>query len=410
MIPRPDEPLTLLGGLSAEAFLREYWQRKPLLVRQAVPGFESPLSPEELAGLACEEAVISRVVQERGAEGDWAVRHGPFEEEDFLALPETHWTLLVSDVEKHLPELRACLEPFRFVPDWRMDDLMVSYAAPAGSVGPHVDQYDVFLLQAHGRRRWQIDTALVDEDNFLPDLELRIIRDFTPAQEWVLEPGDMLYLPPRIAHHGIAEGPCMTWSIGFRAPAWRDLMASWVDERYASIPADDRYGDAGMSVQENPGEITPEALRRLIRGLRAALDTRDAELARWLGRHLTEPKAELLEHLPLPEPVSGDEARALLDRTDRLERHGAARLAWIRGEAGPILFVNGREHHMPPGCEPLVRLLCGEMSFETRSINQLADNLPEAEALLVDLCGAGVLLPIPGPSDQDAPANERKQM
>jgi 50S ribosomal protein L16 3-hydroxylase len=396
MIPRPDAPLTLLGGLSAEAFLREYWQKKPLLVRQAVPGFESPLSPEELAGLACEEAVISRVVQERGGEGAWAVHHGPFGEEDFLALPDSHWTLLVSDVEKHLPELRAWLEPFRFVPDWRMDDLMVSYAAPAGSVGPHVDQYDVFLLQAQGRRRWQIDTALVDEDNFLPDLELRIIRDFTPAQEWVLEPGDMLYLPPRVAHHGIAEGPCMTWSVGFRAPAWRDLMAAWLDARYESLPPDSRYGDAGLPVQDNPGEITCEALDRLISGLREAMNAGDRELAHWLGCHLTEPKAELLERLMPPEPRSVQDARRVLARASTLERHGAARLAWIRAEDGVHFFANGRQHTLGPGAEPLVRMLCGDMSYETESLRRLTHGEEGAETLLLDLCRAGVLLPVPG--------------
>jgi 50S ribosomal protein L16 3-hydroxylase len=395
MSPNPDEPLTLLGGLSPRQFLRDHWQQRPLLVRQALPGFESPLPPEELAGLACEAAVISRLVQERGGEGPWAVRHGPFEEGDFLTLPETHWTLLVSDVEKHLPELRACLEPFRFVPDWRMDDLMVSYAAPEGSVGPHVDEYDVFLLQAHGRRKWQISTAPSAPDNLLPGLDLRILREFEPEEEWILEPGDMLYLPPGVAHHGVAPEPCMTWSVGFRAPAWRDLIAAWVDARYEALPANRRYGDRELEIQDNPGEITTDALARLMAGMREAMSMNDAALTRWLGCHLTEPKAELLEHLPLPEPLTDDEARDLLHRPGRLERHGAARLAWMRLDDGLGLYVNGREHRLPPGAEPLVRTLCGEWTLEALLLRRLALGVGGAEALLLELCKAGVLLELP---------------
>ncbi|WP_081617203.1 cupin domain-containing protein [Thioalkalivibrio sulfidiphilus] len=390
----PDEPLTLLGGLTARAFLREYWQQKPLLVRQAIPGFESPLSPEELAGLACEEGVISRLVRERGETGPWALRTGPFDEDDFTSLPESHWTLLVSDMEKHLPELRASLEPFRFIPDWRMDDLMVSYAAPEGSVGPHVDEYDVFLLQAQGRRRWQIASQTVSGDDFLPGIELRILRDFQPDQEWILEPGDMLYLPPRIPHHGVAVGPCMTWSVGFRAPAWRDLLAAWVDQRYETLAPQDRYTDPGLEPQDNPGEISSPALARLIAGLRRAMAVDDAELARWLGSVLTEPKAELLEHMCLPEPLTDDAVSAMLEGSGILERHGAARMAWIRADEGFCLFVNGQEHLLPSDAEALVRYLCGQQTYEARMLMQLCTSYKDGEGLLRKLCEAGVLLPV----------------
>ncbi len=394
MTMNPDEPLTLLGGLTARAFLREYWQQKPLLVRQAIPGFESPLSPEELAGLACEEGVISRLVRERGETGPWALRTGPFDEDDFTSLPESHWTLLVSDMEKHLPELRASLEPFRFIPDWRMDDLMVSYAAPEGSVGPHVDEYDVFLLQAQGRRRWQIASQTVSGDDFLPGIELRILRDFQPDQEWILEPGDMLYLPPRIPHHGVAVGPCMTWSVGFRAPAWRDLLAAWVDQRYETLAPQDRYTDPGLEPQDNPGEISSPALARLIAGLRRAMAVDDAELARWLGSVLTEPKAELLEHMCLPEPLTDDAVSAMLEGSGILERHGAARMAWIRADEGFCLFVNGQEHLLPSDAEALVRYLCGQQTYEARMLMQLCTSYKDGEGLLRKLCEAGVLLPV----------------
>ncbi|ACL72931.1 Cupin 4 family protein [Thioalkalivibrio sulfidiphilus HL-EbGr7] len=397
MAMNPDEPLTLLGGLTARAFLRDYWQQKPLLVRQAIPGFESPLSPEELAGLACEEGVISRLVRERGETGSWALRTGPFDEDDFTTLPESHWTLLVSDMEKHLPELRAYLEPFRFIPDWRMDDLMVSYAAPEGSVGPHVDEYDVFLLQAQGRRRWQIARQAVSGDDFLPGVELRILRDFQPDQEWILEPGDMLYLPPRIPHHGVAVGPCMTWSVGFRAPAWRDLMAAWVDQRYEALAPQDRYADPGLEPQDNPGELSAAALARLIAGLRRAMAVDDAELARWLGTVLTEPKAELLEHMQLPETLTRDEALGLLQDGVSLERHGAARLAWMSDHGGLRLFVNGQEHLLPEAAGPLVRHLCAETAYDGKALWGLASGIDSAEDLLMSLCIAGILLEIPAP-------------
>jgi 50S ribosomal protein L16 3-hydroxylase len=261
MSPNPDEPLTLLGGLSPRQFLRDHWQQRPLLVRQALPGFESPLPPEELAGLACEAAVISRLVQERGGEGPWAVRHGPFEEDDFLALPETHWTLLVSDVEKHLPELRACLEPFRFVPDWRMDDLMVSYAARRARLAPTWTNTTSFCSRPTAGASWQISTAPSAPDNILPGLDLRILREFEPEEEWILEPGDMLYLPPGVAHHGVAPEPCMTWSVGFRAPAWRDLIAAWVDARYEALPANRRYGDRNSRSRTTPARSPPTPWR-----------------------------------------------------------------------------------------------------------------------------------------------------
>ncbi|OOG20615.1 cupin [Thioalkalivibrio denitrificans] len=388
--------MTLLGGLTPARFLRDYWQQRPLLVRQALPGFESPLSPEELAGLACEETVISRLVKEHVAEGGWAVRHGPFDEADFTGLPETHWTLLVSDLEKHLPELRRYLEPFRFIHDWRMDDLMVSYAVPGGSVGPHVDQYDVFLLQAHGRRRWQIDTRPVAGDNFLPDQTLRILRSFDPEEDWVLEPGDMLYLPPQIAHHGVAEGPCMTWSIGFRAPAWRDLLAAWVDERYAAMSGDARYEDPARPPATDPGEIPPADLAQLISGMREAMSADDRELGRWLGRHLTEPKGELLDIMKLPESMSPDAASQVLDGASRLERHGAARLAWIGGLQCVHLYVNGREHTLPPESAVLVRLLCGALDYDAQALQSAAAPVPGGAELLLELCAAGVLLPVAG--------------
>ena len=183
-----------LGELTAEQFLRDYWQKHPCLIRRALPGFEVPLDSDDIAGLACEETAESRLVSGSYPEHDWQLLHGPFEEEFFAGLPESNWTLLVQDVEKHYPPLQALMARFDFLPSWRLDDLMVSYAVPGGSVGPHVDQYDVFLYQARGERLWQIaenfDPALLE------DCALNVLREFEPEKEWLVKPGDMLYLPP----------------------------------------------------------------------------------------------------------------------------------------------------------------------------------------------------------------------
>lgn len=204
-----DTPLQLLGGLTAAEFLRDYWQRKPLLVRQAIPDFESPLSADELAGLSLEESVESRIVLEHG-KTPWEMRRGPFQEEDYQHLPEQDWTLLVQAVDQFVPEVAQLLEQFRFLPSWRIDDVMISYAAPGGGVGPHFDNYDVFLLQGHGRRRWKVGQMCSSDSPLREHADLRILADFEQSDEWVLEPGDMLYLPPRLAHYGIAEDECMT--------------------------------------------------------------------------------------------------------------------------------------------------------------------------------------------------------
>jgi 50S ribosomal protein L16 3-hydroxylase len=191
--------------LTPAGFLREYWQKEPLLLRTAFPDFEPQLDPDDIAGLACDEHAESRLIAGSFAEGSWTLRHGPFDEGDFAALPARDWTLLVQDVEKHYPPLRRLLARFDFLPDWRIDDLMVSVAGPGGSVGPHVDQYDVFLLQAAGRRRWQIARSF--DPALLPGCELNVLRRFEPELEWDLQPGDVLYLPPGVAHHGIALEP-----------------------------------------------------------------------------------------------------------------------------------------------------------------------------------------------------------
>ncbi len=281
----PNTPLTHLGDMPIATFLHDYWQQKPLLIRQAFPGFSSPLSPKELVNLACDDIDTARLVLEKGGKSPWEVRHPPLRKKDFAKLPATHWTLLVNDVEKLLPEFTEIIEPFRFIPDWRIDDLMISYAVEGGSVGPHVDAYDVFLLQAHGQRRWQITSQACAEDNFLPDIDLRIMHEFTAEQEWVLEPGDMLYLPPDVPHYGLALGECMTYSVGFRAPSKADLLEDLLGELMENPAMQQRFRDPQRPLQTDPSLVTDSDLERLTDFVLSALPDR-AAVKTWLQRHL----------------------------------------------------------------------------------------------------------------------------
>jgi len=269
----------LLGGLSPTRFLREIWHKRPLLIRNAIPGFAGLLSPAEMRQLACRDDVESRLI--RGSGSDWQLDHGPFRKSDFRRLPETEWTLLVQSLNQFLPEADALLARFNFIPHARLDDLMASYAVPGGSVGPHFDSYDVFLLQGQGHRRWQISTqtdlALID------DAPLKILRRFKAEDEWVLGPGDMLYLPPHVAHYGVAVDACMTYSIGFRAPAAEELAHGFLmhlqdtlalEGRYADRPAPtspprrNRPGDAGANRRhDRPHQMDQTRHRRVRRAL-----------------------------------------------------------------------------------------------------------------------------------------------
>ncbi len=335
-----------LGRLTPEAFLRDYWQKKPLLIPGALPGFTTPVTPEELAGLALEEHVESRLVLEQGGAYPWQLRHGPFEEADFLSLPETHWTLLVQEVDRLLPAVEALRDRFRFVPDWRMDDVMVSYAPAGGSVGAHIDRYDVFLLQGLGRRRWRISGATVEDETLIPDLDVRILADFEPDAEHVLGPGDMLYLPPRIAHEGVALDDCMTFSIGFRAPSHVEILAGFLEHVLARTDPQARFSDPGLAPPEHPGEIGPDALAQVRHVLREA--TCGEAVADWFGRFMTTPRRP--EALPLPEsPHASAHVRAALRNGAALRPAAGARLAFIRHADGTAtLFAAGEAYPLGP--------------------------------------------------------------
>jgi 50S ribosomal protein L16 3-hydroxylase len=301
-------PTPLLGGLSPQAFMRRMWQRRPLLVRQAWPGVRPPLSRLELFALAAREGIESRLVRREagprrtgraGAAADaWRVQHGPFARRSLPALARPGWTLLVQGLDLHVGAAHEMLAPFRFVPAARLDDLMVSWASPGGGVGPHADSYDVFLLQVQGRRRWRVappDPAA----SFVEGLPVKILRRFEPVHDWVLEPGDMLYLPPLWGHDGTAEGgDCMTCSVGFRAPSGPDLARELL-QRLADEAGDEAqegsaplYADASQAATATPGAVPPALQRFAARAVAQAL--RDPlAVPRTLGETLSEPKPQV---------------------------------------------------------------------------------------------------------------------
>ena len=308
MIPI-DQPTALLGGLTPDYFMRHYWQKKPLLIRGALPGFEAPISRSELFALAQREDVESRLVVQTGAKNlarSWTLKRGPFQRRSLPALTQKAWTLLVQGVNLFDARAHDILELFRFIPRVRLDDLMISYASDRGGVGPHFDSYDVFLLQAHGERRWRIAQGV--DDQFVRGAELKILARFKHDEEWVLKPGDMLYLPPSYAHEGVAMGECMTYSIGFNAPHGaalaQGLMAWMADDsgdhdRPSSThqtrqtnPSRQRnqfYTDQGQGATQNPGEI-PLSLQNFAYQSYKRLAFNEQHFQRALGESLTEPK------------------------------------------------------------------------------------------------------------------------
>lgn len=330
--------MQLLGGISREEFLKQYWQKKPLLIRQAMPDYQSPISAEEFGGLACEDDIESRLIQEQGGEKPWQVRHGPFVESDFTSLPDSYWTLLLQSIDHHIPELAVLLDEFDFIPTWRIDDLMVSFAQAYGSVGPHLDNYDVFLLQVQGKRHWHINENDYSDDDLMPNTALKILNNFKSTEDWVLEPGDMLYLPPAVGHHGIALDDCLTFSIGFRAPTRKELLIAYTDDNNDDT-ADAFYVDAGLSLQESAGEIKKEHIEA-IKNLMRLSNVKEDEFNSWFGCFITE-KTNELEYEN--EALDEQEFQERFKQAGRLIRNGNIRLSYIENNESLSLYVAGEE-------------------------------------------------------------------
>jgi 50S ribosomal protein L16 3-hydroxylase len=368
----------------AEAFLRDTWQKKPLLIRNPWDHWENPLEPDDFAGLACEDGVEARLVERES--GDWNIEHGPLPEARFGELGKKVWTLLIQAVDHHVPEVAELIEAFRFIPNWRIDDVMVSYAADNGGVGAHFDQYDVFLVQGSGKRRWQIGAACDAATPMLPHDDLRLLADFQPCEEWILEPGDILYLPPRIAHNGVALGKdCMTYSIGFRAPSCRELIAHWCDHVLDEIEDEDRFEDPDLRAQDNPGEISAQAIAALYSLATDRLLDR-SRFTRWFGQYNSTRKYPDIDWTPQEDVTSAQLRRWAADSVP-LRRNPASRFSFIRQQDGPLLlFVDGQCHECTAEVAALAQMLCAQAYI---TIDPTLMQSGAAEELLLTLCNQG---------------------
>ena len=343
----------LLGGLSAREFLADYWQKKPLLIRGAIPEFRNLLSLPELFDLAGRDDCESRLITGSGKK--WTLEHGPFDPRDLGAMPRRNWTILVQGLNTLLPAADALMRRFAFVPYARLDDLMVSYAVQGGSVGPHVDSYDVFLLQGEGRRRWRISGQRdLDLD---PRAPLKLLRDFRPEQEWVLETGDMLYLPPHIAHEGTALDPCMTYSIGFRAPSAQELSAQFLGFLQERVQLEGMYADPDLRLQSDPARISDDFLHQ-IAAMLGRIRWGRSDIEAFVGQYLSEPKAHIQFQRP-ERPLN----RKQFERTIKeLGLHlSPFSLMLYRGHS---VYLNGEARRPPETWRAALRKLANNRTLE----------------------------------------------
>ncbi|HXU93248.1 MAG TPA: cupin domain-containing protein [Gallionella sp.] len=369
--------LPMLGGLTVNEFLRDYWQKKPLLIRKAFPDFKGLLDPQQLIGLACEEDVQARIVTQQ--RGQFCLQHSPFMQEDFDGFGKSKWTVLVQGVNHFLPEASELLKHFSFIPHARLDDLMVSYAPKGGGVGPHFDSYDVFLLQGLGHRRWQISTQ--EDQTLIEGAPLRILKDFRVEQEWVLEAGDMLYLPPHCAHNGIAEDDCMTYSIGFRTPAYQELAEQFLVYLQDRIQVDGMYADPDLKAQKHPSEISGAMLRQVEQAIKQVRWDKE-DIANFLGCYLSEPKPHIFFDIPGC-PLTLAKFRHALHKHGvvlDLKSQMLSRDGWI--------FMNGEAFQPDNHDYPLLRDLA-----DGRELPAEADCSPELAELLYQWYQDGYLAP-----------------
>lgn len=367
-----------LGEIPLNLFLSDYWQKKPLLIRNALPNITSPINAEVLAGLSCEEDVESRIVIQDINTKDWKLKHGPFSENTFSTLPATNWTLLVQAVDHWLPEAANFLELFTFIPHWRIDDLMISYASDGGGVGPHYDNYDVFLVQTEGKRKWQVGKQCDENSQLIENLPVSILSDFKAIDSWVLEPGDILYLPPGYGHNGIAVGDdCITCSVGFRAPSHSEILREYTDYLGTKISDALRYEDADLVEQSNTGEINEITLNKIQNILRQYIEDKES-ISNWFGRYITIPK--YYQENNLAQEISTDQysieiLKNHLVTNGRLIRNESSRFAYITKNKNHILFVDGERINNLNDVNLLIEMLCSEILLNGEMFPHSENNL-----------------------------------
>ena len=347
--------------------------------------YSCPLTPEQLAGLACDEEVESRIVRELSQAPYWQCDYGPFSEADFLALPDSHWTLLVQECNKYHTDLALLLDRFNFIPNWRVDDVMVSFAPKHGSVGPHLDQYDVFLIQAMGKRRWQINSKVYAPEDFYANIDLHILKSFEAEDEWIVEPGDILYLPPGVSHYGVALEDCITISVGFRAPTYADLLSAYLEQviRHINRQGELRYTDPDLELQRYSGEITAQTLEKIS----ATLQTQFQQVPkdRWFAELVTEPAND---PLPEPAPCSPQHFLQELAQSGKLYRSEYSRFAFMDLPSNRELVIDGNGIPIDREQLKLARLICNQRCYRHNELEPYL-NMDNTFSLLLHLYNSG---------------------
>lgn len=363
--------------IDLQTFLSDYWQKKPLVIRGALPDFETPISPEELAGLSLENEVESRIVIQNG-EQDYQLLKGPFKESTYENLPEENWTLLIQGMDRLVPEVTDILNDFDFLPRWRIDDIMISYATKGGNVGPHFDHYDVFLLQAAGKRNWKLTAQDCSEDNTIQGVDLRLMKTFTVEEDYVFEKGDILYIPPKWGHHGVAlDDECMTYSIGYRTYRGQELWDSFGDHLSEMASFKDLYLDPQWQTNLNPGEITDAAADQAQELLVSVLQNK-ALIKTWFGRFATQLDQEAAQQLP--EPLTEEETPNIEDFMGALQvepgliKDPVCRFAYAQAEGKTKLYINGAIWDTLEASDKFIAKLANNAFLTQEDIMQAVDN------------------------------------
>ncbi|TMP80803.1 50S ribosomal protein L16 arginine hydroxylase [Pseudoalteromonas phenolica] len=363
-----------INALTHAEFLKEYWQKQPLLIKGGFTDFEDPIEPEELAGLAMEDDIESRLITNH--DDKWESYHGPFE--DFSQLTETNSTLLVQAVDHWHPVATELLEPFRFIPNWRIDDLMISYSTPGGGVGPHLDQYDVFIIQGEGKRHWRVGLPDSSLKEFAQNKSLLQVEQFNAIIDEVLEPGDILYIPPGCPHEGYAVENALNYSVGFRAPDTKDFLSNFADYLIDNELGKTRYSDKTLTLRESSGELKNEEVEKIQSLMLNAIQDK-AVIKRWLGNYLSQPKHDM-DLLPLDEPISSNELANYIS-SQVINRTGGVRTFYQLFENSILLSVNSETFSLPINMLDATKLLTDLTYFEANEIIPSVSCLEFAEML-----------------------------
>ncbi|MEM5480973.1 cupin domain-containing protein [Pseudoalteromonas fuliginea] len=359
-----------INNLSEQEFLSHYWQKKPILIKQGFTDFQDPLDANELAGLAMEESIESRIITNH--KNDWQTHQGPFE--DFEQLTDDHSTLLVQAVDHWHSDAAQLLEPFRFIPNWRIDDLMISYSTPNGGVGPHLDQYDVFIIQGEGKRHWRVGLPDPTLKQFAQNKKLLQVEAFEAVIDCILEPGDILYIPPGCPHEGYAVENALNYSVGFRAPNQQDLLSSFADHIIDTESGQKRYTDGNLTLRESKGELNNIEVTK-VKTLMQGLVENDTLFKQWLGTTLSQPKHEM-DLAPAEEPFSAEQiTNALTNNTIVFERLGGTRAIYQLLEENILLSVNGENYTVLLTDLAAVKLLTDDIEFEASQLKFLKPSL-----------------------------------